>query len=247
MTAMIRRLVLAVPVAALFFSVSLNAAERRDNAIVIAVPVIPEVRRYLDLLAYPSYMAIALENNGLSPSQSSRLLIHDRANFETRNASIRFTGRKDAVFFYEAAVKFPIGGASTGIGVRVEVDASSVANGTMVLKMYPPLSGALPQSLLDRIEFKVQSLASAQSQRQMLAYLDEVRKRAPGTSPDSMLEPILLDAYARSGTLAAQGRDFGDAEPLSEQLALIATIAIWLVAITALVVRRFWRRRARPV
>src|SRR4051794_37016717 len=67
------------------------------------VPVLPDFQRYLFLLEEPGIMAVALENNGLSPSLSSKLKVHeDGRKLEIRNAVLRYSGRKGTVFTYEA-------------------------------------------------------------------------------------------------------------------------------------------------
>jgi hypothetical protein len=57
-----------------------------------------------------------------------------------------------------------------------------------------------------------------------------------------VLEKILIEAYNRGTPVATGGREFGDAEPLSEQLALIFTLAIWLVVVPAGLLARRWLR-----
>lgn len=44
------------------------------------VTVLPEFRRYQALRAYPGYMALALENNGLSPSPGNKLVVKERSH-----------------------------------------------------------------------------------------------------------------------------------------------------------------------
>ena len=64
-----------------------------------------------------------------------------------------------------------------------------------------------------------------------------------------MLEAIALEAYNRSGEPAtgATGRDRGEAEPLSDQVMLLATLAIWLIGFPVfLYFVRARRRRQRP-
>jgi len=223
-----------------------QAAQREGDAIVFRVPALADAARHLKLLEYPAYLALALENNGFSPSHSSRLTIRDRREFEIRNASVRFVDSKGDKFRYEAALKLPMGGSGTSLRVPVEVDVSSLASGTIVLRVYAPMSSLLPADLLDRIEFKARSLANEAAQRQVLRYLDEIgarHKAGPGT--DAVLEAILLEAYNRGAPAAPGGRDTGDAEPLREQYALLATLAIWLLLVPLLILGRIWYRARR--
>jgi hypothetical protein len=100
----------------------------------------------------------------------------------------------------------------------------------------------VPAELLDRIEQKLRLLADLDAQRRVLAYLDDVEKRTHGGSPEAMREAIVFDAYNRgpSGTVAET--DTGGVVPVSEQLALIATLVVWGAGIPGLV---WWARRRR--
>jgi hypothetical protein len=214
-------------------------------SIAFKVPALPALERHVELLAFPSYLALALENIGVKPSQSSRLVVRDRSSFQIRDASLRYLERKGPVFRYEGRLNLRVGGAESVVSVPVEVDTAALASGTVTIRVYSPLSALLPKDLLDRIEFKIRSFADAAVQQRMSQYLDEAVSRSPGRGMDAMLETILIEAYNRGVPVAAGGRDTGDAEPLSDQWALIATLLIWLVAVPALFVLRL-RRRGKP-
>lgn len=235
-----RLLVLAIAWLALAHEASGAAAP-----VVFKLPAHPSLERHVELLAYPSYLALALENNGFKPSISSRLIVRDRSSFEIRGASVRYLGRKGPVFRYEGRLNLHVGGAESAVSVPVEVDTAVLASGTVTIRVYSPLAALLPKELLDRIEFKIRSFTDAAVQQRILQYLDEVKKRAPGAGVDGMLEAILIEAYNRDAPVAAGGRDTGDAEPLAEQWALITTLLIWLVAVPALIVLRL-RRPGKP-
>lgn len=239
-----------LPARLLMFAIALLALahEARSEAapVLFRVPALPALERHIELLAFPSYLALALENNGVSPGQSSRLIVRDRSSFEIRGASVRYLARKGPVFRYEGRLNLQVGGAEAAVSVPVEVDTAALAAGTLTVRIYSPLSTLLPQDLLDRIEFKIRSFADAAVQRRMLQYLDDIKKQAPAASLDAMLETILIEAYNRGAPVAAGGRDVGDAEPLSDQWALIATLLIWLAVVPALIVLRL-RRRAKAV
>jgi hypothetical protein len=221
-------------------------AERQGDAIVLKVPALPAAARHLKLFEYPSYLALALENNGFSPSYSSRLIVKSRSEFEIRNASVRFVGRKGSIFQYEASLKLPLGGGGSTFRVPLEVDVSSLSAGSVVMRVYPPMSSLIPADLIERIESKARSLANDATQRQMLQYLDDVSKnQKAGDGVDAALEKILLDAYNRASTNTSSGRDVGDAEPLAEQYALIATLLIWLTLLPLIFFGRVWQKARR--
>jgi hypothetical protein len=105
----------------------------------------------------------------------------------------------------------------------------------------PPLASLIPPELTDRIRIKTQLVANPEAQKKVLAYLDQQAKEG------DLAQAILLDAYNRGGGPMAQGRDVGDAVPLSDQWLLILTLAIWLLVLPVLlVVHRVRRSRRKP-
>jgi len=195
------------------------------------VPVLPESARYLDLLAAPGIAALALENNDLYPSLSSRPVIKNRESFAIRSGVVRYIGRKAEVDSYETGFNLPLVSGESTLTFPVEVDTSGVATGMLVIRMYPPLAKFLPEDLLQRVEFKIRSLADLESQRKMLTYLDRVssEQKAKGRGFDGVLEAIALEAYNRSGGTGQALSDRGRAESLSDQAVLLAVLAVWLI------------------
>ncbi len=218
------------------------------EAVRFEVPVMPELQRYTEFLVYPGYLAIALENIGLSPSLSSRLNVTERGQaVGFRNAFLRYRSRKGSIYSYEAGIAVNLGVVESKLAIPVAVDTSTIASGKIVVTMSPPLAGLIPQELIDRIRIKTQLIASASAQQKALSYLDGLAKVAPrkgGMTP--LFESILIEAYNKGGgSGAVAGHDIGDAVPLSDQWLLLLTLAIWLIVVPAvLFVQRF--RRGKP-
>lgn len=220
---------------------SLCMAQQQKEAIRFDIPVLPDLQRYADLLAQPGYLAIVLENNGLSPSQSSKLKIGEQGRTaEIRGATFRFTGKTGAVYSYEAGYSLGLGGSK--LSFPVTVDASGIPYGKVLVAVSPPLMSLIPDELTDRIRLKSQLIASLTAQKKVLAYLDAIPKEG------NLVEAILVDAFNRGGgPMAESGRDVGDAVPLSDQWLLILTLFIWLIVVPAyLFVHRRRHRRSEP-
>lgn len=241
--AVIVLLVGAIVYATTSFGATADPAER----IQFEIPALPGLQRYVDLLAYPSYVALALDNAGSGPSVSSRPVIESANSLRIRYAVMRFTGRKDAVFSYEAGVTFSIGVGETTFALPVTVDTSALAGGRIKVEAAPPLAKLFPQELRDRMMVKAQLVADRARQQAVLDYLDNIAKNLPaGAGAGAMGERILIDAYNHSGAAAGPGgREPGDAEPLSDQAMLIATLAIWLIVVPAVFLVRRLRARRR--
>jgi hypothetical protein len=205
-------------------------AQARD-AVTFEVPVLPESVRYLDLLAAPGIAALALENNDLYPSLSSRLVIKGREAFAIGSGVVRYIGRKADVYSYEAGYDLSLGVGESTLTFLVEVDTGAAAKGMLVIRLHPPLTQFLPEELLQRVEFKIRSLANLQSQRKLLTYLDRVsnEEKAKRRGFDGMLEAIALEAYNRSADPERSPSERGRAEALSDQMVLLAVLAVWLI------------------
>lgn len=221
---------------------SLCMAQQQKEAIRFDIPVLPDLQRYGDLLAQPGYLAIVLETNGFSPSQSSKLKVSEQGRAaEIRGATFRFTGKNGAVYSYEASYSLGLGDSK--LSFPVTVDASEIASGKVRVALSPPLMSLIPDELTDRIRLKSQLIANLAAQKKMLAYLDALPKEG------NLVEAILADAYNRGGgPMAESGRDVGEAIPLSDQWLLILTLFIWLIVVPAyLFVQRRRHRRSEPV
>lgn len=211
----------------------------------LELPVLPGLSRYIDMLEYPSYLALALENNGLSPSLSSRMVIEDSHKLRLRNATFQYKGKQGAVYTYEAGVALDLGITETGFSFPVIVDASAVPEGKVIVRAVPPLSKLFPRGFIDRVEIKARMLADAQAQQKVLQYLDGLSKKS-AVSEHKLFEAILIDAYNRVSASPMSGpmRDRGEAEPLSDQILLLITLFIWLVVVPlAIAGRHFWSKR----
>jgi hypothetical protein len=211
------------------------------------VSVLPELQRHAALFGNPGYAAIALETIGLSPSLSSKLVIGNGGrSVEIHYGMLRYAGRKDAVYSYEASIKPGLGEGGPRLTFPVTVDVSSLASGKMIITARPPLASLIPDAVNERIQFKLRTIANAAAQKQILDYLDQLAKAAK-TDGGSIFEAILLDAYNHGGGPSAGGGvDVGEALPLSEQWMLILTLIIWAVAVPAAYFYRLRRRRGKP-
>lgn len=210
-----------------------SAAE--DRFIQFKVPVIADVKRYEGILATPAYAALALENNGLGVSLSSKMSIQGRDAFKIKTGTISFLGRKGSLFQYKASARLFNGVNPSEIAVPFEIDLSNMDEGFLLVRAYPPLPKLIPKELIDRIEFKIRSLADVYTQRQLVTYLDELAKDAnvKRNGFEGLLEQIAFDAYNKTTGVAVGTRvdDVGRAEVISDQWMLILAACLWIIGI----------------
>ena len=229
-------------------AVASSAVAAQGEAVSIEIDVLPGAKRYVELAAYPSYLALALRNNGLSPSDSGLLVIKDGRTLRFKNAELTFVRQDKNVFHYLATAEWSIGVAQTKFEVPVQADLTKIGDGKVVVHAFPPLASFFPDELTDKARLKVQSLAAPAAQKRVLAYLDALPGSTDGPlDKGQMFERILLDAYNLAAVAPGitGGREPGDAEPLADQWMLLATLAIWLVIVPGFFTARAWRRKRR--
>ena len=230
----------------IFLGAPLSAYAQNAARIEAVIPVRPEFTKYADLFAAPSYALVALDNIGASPLTGGRITIQDAASFRYRVVEARFTGRKDAVYRYEGKIEWNLAVTTAALSGVMELDTARLADGTVALKVSFPLAGLLPEELVERIRAKLALIGEPKRQDALLAYLAALQQRidaAPAPKP-TLFELILIDAHNQSIATGSTVREPGDAEPLSDQMFFIVTLAIWFVLVpAALIWRRRWLRR----
>lgn len=225
------------------------AEQEARGGLVFEVAVLQGAERHLDILAYPAYLVVALENNGIKPSNMSRVILQDERNVKFRNASLGFVERKGATFAYKAGVEWDMGVTQMKFDLPVEIDTSGVSSGRLWVRVYPPLAKLFPKALTERIQLKIRALTNEDVQKKMLGYFDgiaskDVKKRGV----EGIIPQIMMQAYNTSVADApgAAPREPGDAESLSDQAYLLATLAIWLLVVPSAVASYYgWRRFKR--
>jgi hypothetical protein len=222
---------------------SFAGAQSGRSAIRFEIPVLPQAERHLGMLAVPGFAALALENNGFYTSVSSRMIIKSREEFQVRTATLRYTGKKGAVYSYDVGATLFLGIGETTLTFPVEIDATDVRSGKVTIQVYSPLAGILPQELIDRIEFKIRANASLQSQRKLLDYFDRLTREHGAAGSERVLEAIAFDAYNRGSYATASGGERRDANVLSDVAILITIASIWLIGFPIFLL--LYRRRQR--
>ena len=223
---------------------ALAPAAAAENEIRLDLPVLPAVRQYIDLLPYPAYLALAMENNGIGLAQARRLEVLDGHGVLIRNIIVKFVRRNGPMFSYEATVDWP-GFSTEAFRVPVDIDVSDVPGGRVRIALRPPLAKLVSQEIIDRIQLRIQLLADLAAQQKVIAYLDSISAGSREGARGAMFERILIDGYNRGRAGTPAGKEPGESEPLSDQLLLIVTLIIWLVIVPMALLLRRWRHR-RP-
>ncbi len=201
------------------------------------VAVLPEFQKHSALFGYPGYSALALENSGLSPSPGSKLMVKEQGRvIATRYSTLRFEGRKGEAYSYEVAVLIGTASIHTRLTFPVVVDVSSLTSGKITVSMKPPFGAFFPDEFKNLLQRKVDTLAPLPTQKQVLAYLDQLTRNSFDSSElNPLTEAILVDAYNNSGGPAA-GVYHDTQQPLltSDKWLLLITFILWLFLLSVL-------------
>lgn len=227
---------------------SVCVASSKEDALQFDIPVVQGVEKYLNLLEYPSYLAVALENNAIKVSNAGRPTLIDERTIQFKSAMLRFSEKKDAVYVYETSLEWDIQLKHLKFEVPVEIDTSSVSTGNISIRVFVPLASLFPDALVERIKIKIQMLSGAETQMRMLSYFDEVSKQSGSASGlQGLFSRVMLQSFSLhvdSDGGCAYAREPGDAESLSDQAYLLVTLAIWLIIGPASIAAFFvWQNR----
>lgn len=228
--------------AGMLASAIVSPVRAEPAALRFGVDVAPHASRYLRLLEHPPYLAAALENAGVRPSNAARITFVDGRTLRFRNAELAFEGVEDTRYRYRVRLQWNAGVGDVSYDLPVTVDAQRAAEGHVELVVQHPGGGLLPESLADRIGLKLQALAAPAAQAAALRYLEGLPD-ARGPDPRPALERILIDSYNLPGAAGGScNREPGDAERLQDMGYFFATLVIWMIGMPALF---FWARRRR--
>jgi hypothetical protein len=228
----------------------IGAAHAADKGIATDIAILPGYSKYIDLFETPPFLFVALDNIGASPLGGGRITILDGGRFRYRIAEASYVGRTGTTFHYEGRIEWNLAVTSAAISVDVELDAAELARGRLGLKASFPMASLLPEELMHRIRAKLAVAGDATRQQKLLEYLDRLdAETAKGTGLKLRLrEAILVDMHNQSVALGRPVAEPGDAELVSDQALLLASLGIWIVGIPAAAFLR-WRqvhRRREP-
>ncbi|OIQ74631.1 hypothetical protein GALL_437140 [mine drainage metagenome] len=222
------------------------AATSKEGALQFEIPMVQGTEKYLELLAFPSYLVVALENNGIKTSNMGRPTLIDERTVQFKSAILHFAEKKGTVYSYKGSLEWDIPLKHLKFEVPVEIDTASISKGTIQVNVFVPLAKLFPDTLVERIRMKIQSLSGPEVQKQMTAYFDDISKKSESMSGlQGMFAKIMLQSYSAPAESygACVTHEPGDAESLSDQIYLLVTLAIWLIVVPVTIVTFvFWRK-----
>lgn len=218
--------------AALFFVViQANAAK---EPITLELSVASVFAPYSDILfESPAYAALAFQNSGTPISLSRPMKILSSKALQVGTEKLIFESKKGNVYRYKASIGLPLG---KELAIPVEIDASNLVGGQLRIRAYPAGAALIPKDLIMKVESKLQSLANANAQKNLIDYLaartkGELNNAETQSELFSQIAFDVINQMNLSNLARRNSGDVGQAEPLSTQWPLIIAVAIWIIGL----------------
>jgi hypothetical protein len=168
------------------------AESENGNVLEFNIKVLPELQPYVDLLKYPSYLAVALNTNARLFGMSGQLALINGQSLSLNNLIFLELIKEDGpLFLYQMTFRRGIKFSAT-----FEVSVSDMRKGNVLMRVHIPLSKWFPENVIDRIRSTISRLTEMRAQEEMLKYLNGLQKKFPQSSGTvGVLESILMDGY----------------------------------------------------
>ena len=228
-----------------FFNAEMLYAEEALADLKFQIKVVENASRFIDLLQYPSYLAVALENSGIRATNAGRVILVDRENLQFRNVSVRFLEKKGLSYKYTTHIQWDLSMTQLTLDIPFEIDLRKLDEKIVEVKFYTKGSALLPDALVQKMQMKIQAIASQEAQNAIINYLQKIASKNK-RGIDGMLESILIDSYNLPVVSSGDGRkEFGDAEPLKDQYYLLATIVLWFLLLPITIGLLWWKKQRK--
>ena len=167
------------------------AMARSDNTLEYTIPVLRGLERYTEMLEYPPYLAIAIDNRGIRIG-SSRLVVVDKHTLRINYLRLSFVKKDGEVYTYNIEPALGLSLESIGLNLKVEIDCSQLRNGFVTLRIYMFRIDFFLSSVKYMIDYKI-GLASIDNQKLILKWLDGLKGAdSPHISIDAIINQIAM-------------------------------------------------------
>lgn len=211
-----------------------HAADFSQKALKYKIRVDPRMGQYVYLLKQPSYLAVALENIGISVSLSGKLIPLDDHTLQISNLTFVKQANSPALqFLQQDGATFNYRASFMGIDFPVSVDVSTLDSRSVSVVIDTSLASYVPQQLSKAIEERIENLASDNVQKQLLSYLDSLAKSKPqGWSDKEWINAqIMLQGY-KSQVLGKTSSSSNAASNFNWQILLLP----WFVVVVLVII-----------
>ncbi len=212
---------------------SVYATESNSESFEVEIPIIKEMRSSIDLLEYPGYLLLIIENNGIRLANS--IEISSDREIKAGGSLLRFLKREGSRFFYQARIESGLLGEGLSHSLQVEVDISKLQQGSIILYFRSPFIKLLSTQASHQIKTKIKTITNENAQKIMIDFLQAIPDyKNKGIHDPQVREIILLKAYNslfsqidESGDLPPRNLGFGI--PVALRISLLLLLFILLI------------------
>jgi hypothetical protein len=169
------------------------AMARSDNTLEYTIPVISGLERYIEMLEYPPYLALAIDNSGIRVGTGG-LEVVDKHTLQIKYLSLNFVKKVGEVYAYNIEPALGLSLESVGLNIKVEIDCSQLRNGLVTVRIHMFRIDFFLSSVRNMIDYKI-GLANQDNQEIILKYLDGLKGLdSPHVSVDAIINQIAMQS-----------------------------------------------------
>lgn len=180
-------------VAVVVMSYQSIAMARTDNALEYTIPAIRGLERYIEMLEYPPYLALAIDNSGIRVGTGG-LVVVDKHTLQINYLRLKFVKKDGEVYAYNIEPALGLSLETIGLNLKVEIDCSQLRNGFVTMRIHMFRIDFFLSSVRNMIDYKI-GLASEDNQKIILKYLDDLKGvDSPNISIDAIINQIAMQS-----------------------------------------------------
>ena len=183
-------------VAVVVMSYQSIAMARTDNALEYTIPAIRGLERYIEMLEYPPYLALAIDNSGIRVGTGG-LVVVDKHTLQINYLRLKFVKKDGEVYTYNIGPAWGLSLESIGLNLKVEIDCSQLRNGFVTVRIHMFRIDFFLSSVKYIIDYKI-GLASENNQKIIIKWLDGLKVvESPHISIDAIINQIAMQTNDR--------------------------------------------------
>ena len=214
----------------------LFADEENDGSLEFKIPIVPGANNYVEFLSSPAYLLVAMQNNGINPSNQGQAVLVDSKTVQMNMLELKYLEKIGSTYFYNVDLTWESAIKTFVFHIPVEIDTDEMSAGSITARFFVPFASYFPEEFVTRLRNRIAFFSASELQYRLLDYLDNLRATIePALGFSDLSEALMLQSFSIRPHLLTTADcvipEPGDSVSLKEQLALIVTIFIWFVII----------------
>jgi len=193
-----RRIFCSIAILLCFLSVSNTAqpSDKDDGVLRYKIPVIAGVERFVEVLEYPTYLSIALQNIGIRIAGNYLVKIKDKNTFSIEGVEAKFIKKDGNLLYYQLELPLSLMPTKEPLSLAMVVDVSELHNKVIGVSVFSSFVKYVPENIREKIKNKIEKLTSENNQEKMLVYFNKLSgEKHQNNTIHGLLEGIIFDTY----------------------------------------------------